>query len=249
METVSHKLPIYIKIKNDLINDILNGKYAVGSKLPSERFLAEEYNVSRVTARKSLDELISRNFAEIHTGKGTFVKRNSIIKDISECTGFTAHLEEQGLSNLYSKILKIGTTPAHHETALQLKIKLGEPVYVIDRARYLKDEVIAVEYSQLPRSLFPDLLKHDFEKESLYRTLQNEYGLIITNTTEKLSFHYCDEKLADIFNIDQGEPLFKLENISSLSDSIPFETCTSFYRNDFIFQSSRKISFQPELLL
>lgn len=242
MNLLWDKLPIYVKIKNNLINDILNGKYAVGSKLPSERFLAEEYNVSRVTARKSLDELISRNYAEIHKGKGTFVKRTSIVKDVSECTGFTTHLEEQGLSNVQSKVLQACTAPAPHEIALQLKIKLGEPVYNIDRARYLNDEVIAVEYSRLPCSLFPDLLKYDFEKESLYKTLVNEYGLTITNSSDDLSFHYCDQTLSDIFKIDQGESLFKMDSVTTTSDQTPFESCTSYYVNSFIFRSSLKNS-------
>lgn len=242
METDYHKLPFYIKIRNDLINDILNGKYIIGSKLPSERFLAETYNVSRMTAKKSLDALVSYKYAEIHKGKGTFVKRISIIKNITECTGFSAHLEEQGLNNLHAKILNVCTEPAPHEIALQLKIKLGEPIYTIDRARYLDDMVIAIEYSHLPLSLFPDLLKHNFEQESLYKTLENEYGLIITDSTEDLSFHYCDEKLSDLFNIEPGEPLFKMEGISCFSDSIPFESCTSFYRNGFVFRSSRKNS-------
>ena len=46
--------PVYIKIHNQLKKDIENKKYAVGARIPAERKLALEFNVSRMTLRQAI---------------------------------------------------------------------------------------------------------------------------------------------------------------------------------------------------
>lgn len=52
--------PLYLKIYNDLLAGIKNGTYASGSRLPSEKELSSNYDVSRITSKKALEMLASR---------------------------------------------------------------------------------------------------------------------------------------------------------------------------------------------
>ena len=65
--------PMYQKIYKDLYNDILTGKYKVGDRLPSENELSENYGVSRITSKKSLEIMADRGYVMRQPGKGTFV--------------------------------------------------------------------------------------------------------------------------------------------------------------------------------
>lgn len=65
--------PMYQKIYEDLYGDIVNGKYGIGDRLPSEKELSEFYSVSRITSKKSLEIMADRGYVMRQPGKGTFV--------------------------------------------------------------------------------------------------------------------------------------------------------------------------------
>lgn len=64
---------LYIKLKNDIIWKIFDGIYKDGEAIPSERILADEYNMSRVTVRKALDLLEKEGIVKRKLGTGTIV--------------------------------------------------------------------------------------------------------------------------------------------------------------------------------
>ena len=64
---------LYKKIYHDLLNSIRSGEYAVGTRLPSEMELADQYGVSRITSKKALEMLANRGLVFRRPGKGTFV--------------------------------------------------------------------------------------------------------------------------------------------------------------------------------
>ena len=65
--------PKYIRIKEDLIAGVASRRFR--DRLPSENELARRYRVSRMTARKALDELVRDGIARRIPGKGTFLKK------------------------------------------------------------------------------------------------------------------------------------------------------------------------------
>ena len=68
-----HPVPIYRQLKEMLQSQIEQGVYYSHQKLPSERNLCRDYNLSRMTARRALQELIEEGLAYTRVGKGTFV--------------------------------------------------------------------------------------------------------------------------------------------------------------------------------
>ena len=56
--------PIYIKIHNQLRENIEDGKWKVGEKIPAERELAGQFNVSRMTLRQAIQELVDEGILE-----------------------------------------------------------------------------------------------------------------------------------------------------------------------------------------
>lgn len=65
--------PLYLKIYNDLLAGIKNGTYALGSRLPSEKELSSDYDVSRITSKKALEMLAEQNMITRMPGKGSYV--------------------------------------------------------------------------------------------------------------------------------------------------------------------------------
>jgi DNA-binding transcriptional regulator YhcF (GntR family) len=72
-----HPIPIYLQLKALLRNQIEQGVYQSHQKLPSERDLCQLHDLSRMTARRALQELIDEGLAYTRVGKGTFVSDQS----------------------------------------------------------------------------------------------------------------------------------------------------------------------------
>lgn len=71
------KEPVYKQIVNYINRKISSGDWTIGSKLPSQRILAESFGVNRSTVVRALEELCSCGILEGTTGKGTVVTSNT----------------------------------------------------------------------------------------------------------------------------------------------------------------------------
>lgn len=118
---------LYTKVSDNLREDIKNGKYKNGDKLPSENMLATRYSISRLTARQALSVLVNEGLVEKFQGKGYFCKRDVTGKKIHVLLDMTDYyfipyyiqsisriLEENGADliaedtkNSYKEILKL----------------------------------------------------------------------------------------------------------------------------------------------
>lgn len=70
----SSKDPIYLQIKNQIRDAILNDELDINEPLPSIRFLAKELKVSVITTKRAYDELEKDGLINTVPGKGSFIK-------------------------------------------------------------------------------------------------------------------------------------------------------------------------------
>jgi len=93
-------IPVYFQITLDLEQRISGGEWRADNRLPSEPDLATQYNVSRMTIRQAINELVKDGILIRRRGNGTFVNR--VYLDI------TVNQKEDALSRLSSKTEKFG---------------------------------------------------------------------------------------------------------------------------------------------
>ncbi|HGW6192749.1 TPA: GntR family transcriptional regulator, partial [Enterococcus faecalis] len=67
--------PMYLEIKNDLKQQIVNGEFHNGDRFYSEAEIIKKYNVSSITAIRALKELVNEGYIVRYQGKGTFISR------------------------------------------------------------------------------------------------------------------------------------------------------------------------------
>ncbi|HBH6732297.1 TPA: GntR family transcriptional regulator, partial [Enterococcus faecium] len=76
------QLPLYLQLKEILKNKINTGEYPENTKIPAESELIESYEVSRITVRKAVEELVEEGYLLKKQGKGTFVNRHKVFRKI-----------------------------------------------------------------------------------------------------------------------------------------------------------------------
>src|SRR5436309_393204 len=94
-EDLSDSSPLYIQVARKLTQDVRDGRYQVDQALPSERSLSEQLDVSRVTARKAIDQLVDQGLVVRKRGSGNYVAPR-IEQPLSNLTSFSEQLQQRG---------------------------------------------------------------------------------------------------------------------------------------------------------
>lgn len=202
---------------------------AVGTSMPSERQLAEETGVSRMTARRAIDELVRDGLLVRHVGRGTFVARPLVSVPL-QLTGFTDDITARG-SRPASRVLRAEIAPADGSTAQALRIHEGDDVIHLARVRLADGLAIAIERSHLPAGRFPGLLDHDYATESLYRVLGEEHRVRFDSGSQVIRASLASAPDASTLDIRVGAPVLELVR-TSVSQGEVVEWTTSTYPGD-----------------
>ena len=89
-------VPAYIRIHDAIKKEIDGGVWEIGQRLPSERDLADDYEVSRMTLRQAITLLVEEGILERRVGSGTYVASHRVQEKMRGTTSFTEIVRSQG---------------------------------------------------------------------------------------------------------------------------------------------------------
>lgn len=217
-------IPVYYQLKEDIKEKISMGIWKVGQYIDSERELAEHYNVSRMTIRQALGELVQEGILVREKGKGTFVCEPKVKQ--MDIMSFSDMVHKMGLE-LKTEVVQFEklSTPEEFE-----EILLSNYIYKINRLRLVEGVVIANEIVYIPCQYLIDINEENL-KESLYKILSDR-GYTIDHSEASIQAVLMDEKCKRLFRTEKDIPLIKSfsKNISSDGKLLFIEE--SVYRSD-----------------
>jgi GntR family transcriptional regulator len=222
--------PLYLQLKNKLIQRIASEVYKSGEKLPSERALSEDHNISRMTVREALKGLANEGYIYTQMGKGTFVSNMHYRQDTA-LTGFTEQMQKIG-GVVSSKVLEFLLEPVTPSAMVMLEIKPGDLVYKLKRIRYVNTRVLAIETAFVPAILCKGLDKYDFSKQSLYGTLRKEYGLQLVLAEQTIVASLANDDEYRLFESYPPEAVLRIKRITKNNYKEIVEFVESVYRGD-----------------
>lgn len=224
-------IPIYYQLKEALKQQIESGILKPHERVPSERELEEAYHISRMTARRALEELEAEGYIYRAQGKGSFVAEPKIRQGLLWLTSFTEDMRERGM-RAGAKVLRVEVV-SDERVARKLGIDPGEEFVMLQRLRTADGKPMALETSYLRRRFCPGLEGHDFTDRSLYRILQEEYGLRLGRAEQAVEAKVAGEFEAELLGVKPGAPILSMERITYLDDGqTPIEYVRSIYRGD-----------------
>ncbi len=105
MVTVLGQQPRYMQLAQTLINEIQSGRFPVGSTIPTEFELCEQFGASRSTVREAVKQLVQLGMVVRQAGVGTTVKAvrseggyRQVMQQLSDLHRYTADTVLQILS-------------------------------------------------------------------------------------------------------------------------------------------------------
>jgi GntR family transcriptional regulator len=211
------------------LSNVIDGGLEPHSRLPTERALATEFDVSRLTVRRALDRLEHDGLVYRVQGAGTFVADPHITKSV-ELTSFSEDMRARGLVP-GSSILIRETIAAGARIGTKLRLSPAAEVYHIRRARTADGEPICLEDSYLNAELMPGVIDN-IGDESLYNVLEQSYGLRIEWAEQSIRASVVEPEEAELLHAPPFSPTFHVARTSFDRQDRAVEYAESIYRGD-----------------
>jgi len=198
-------LPLYIQLKNYIKSNIDQGKFTTGMQLPSEAELQNMYNMSRVTVRRAIDELVKDGYLIKSQGKGTFVNRADLFKNAKDVRSFTKICEMQGKTT-DSIVLVNELVEGTDSQCKFLNLPIGSKVVMLKRIRRVDGKPMMLETNFL-HPAYKGLLECDLTK-SLYDVLITKFDTVPERKgLNELAIVYAKGEVAMFLQVPDGQPL------------------------------------------
>ena len=242
---------LYQKIADFLIGDINQKKYNANDVLPSEKKLAEKYQVNRSTIRQAIDVLVEKDLVYRRQGSGTFVKENKLNYSLNAQSNFTQNLIEIGYLPCL-KIISSKLMPAPFNVANSLEIAQEELVFKIKSIRsafFCTEEINDNEITPLclSTSYFierkcPKLSSLVYQTNSIYKLLKSQYNISPYRTKNIIEVGLSNREDSQYLNIRKNSPILISISLVKDSDESFFEYTVSRFSGEMV---SFEISFPP----
>jgi GntR family transcriptional regulator len=226
-------VPLYDQIKQVLVDRIQRGELRIGDRLSAETELEGVFNVSRITVRRAIQELVREGFLYRKPGKGTFVVGDVGRRELQRLRGFQDDMTGRG-HTVSSQVLSVNPRTHDAEVASRLKLEDREPIFRLARLRLADGVPMAVQTSWLPAYLCPGLETMDLTG-SLYSLLEQHFNLRLYRGDHTIRARRARSEEAQLLGITRGAPVLTGERQVYLADLTPLEFVTSVSRGDLYY--------------
>lgn len=200
--------PLYFQLFSLLKGMILDGTLPYGERIPTEEQLAKAFKVSRITAKRSMDELAKENLVERRRGKGSHVIYKYTPKPVkAPLVGMLQEIESMA-RNSHAKVLECNLMTPPRSIRDELELADGEKALHLIRVRERQGLKFGYYVSWTAGVTMPDDPSHfeNVPRLSYFR----EKGLEITHVTQTLSAMAATDEIAKALGVAQASPLLTL---------------------------------------
>lgn len=219
-------IPLYSQLKDRIISAINNDELKYGEKIPTEIEIMEQYNVSRITVRRAIEELVEEGYLIKKQGKGTFVIKNKIERKLTysykntQTISFTKELE---LNNIIpsAQVIDLKIIDPIEEFNKMLNINLNDKLIYMKRLRLANNIPTVIEINYFSYTYFEELLNKNLTG-SLYKILEEDFK-VFPNKNLKLELEVvkANDEQSKLLNIPISEPLFLFFGITADNNNNP----------------------------
>lgn len=220
--------PLYLQLQRVIRDAVRAGKLEADEALPSERDLARQLGISRVTVRKAIAGLVDKGILVQRWGSGTFIAPAMHVEQaLSRLSSFTDDMTARGLRP-GATVLDRSNGPSSPNESMALGISPGEPVSRLKRLRLAGDVPMAIEHAIVPARFLPD--PHIVDGSLYAALIDRGYGP--KRALQRLHAVLLNPGQAILLQVPPASPALYIERRSFLENGEAVEFTSSYYRGD-----------------
>lgn len=197
---------LYMQIAGELLRKIEDRQYVCGDIIPGEYQLAEQYGVSRMTAKLALTQLESKGYVERKRGKGTVVIYGKISEALKEVVSFSEEMKQNGVT-MKTTFCRIEAIHPDRFTASKLQVSESDVISRLVRIRSAINKPLVYTTTYLKLEGLP--LDAETYHQSLYAYLKEQHQIIIAKAVDQLEAVNANKRIAESLEIEEGSAAFK----------------------------------------
>jgi DNA-binding GntR family transcriptional regulator len=198
---------LYVQLYDIMKKKIEDKEWSLGFRIPIEQELCNVFEVSRVTVRSAISELVRQGYLIRQQGRGTFVSKKVISDKLTMFTTFGELMLEEGIDFSTDMLAQTIMMPVD-DLADKLNVSGDKHIIYIKKLRKVDNKPILIQETYIPFHICPPLLEEDVRKNSLFELLERKHGIHLTGVR-----NYFDVKY---LNADEGMLLALSENSPAL---------------------------------
>ena len=225
------RVPLYHQIFLILRNRIFGGEVRPGELVPGEQELAAEFNVSRITAKRALNELAGAGLVVRERGRGTRVTHRPKAPAVtSSIEGWLENISLMGIAT-EARVLDFGYLAASEDIAHALELDPGTDVQHAVRVRSLDGEPMSYLVTYVPADIGRQYDRVDLDTKPLLLLLELA-GVKVASARQTISATLADSEVAGALSVHAGSPLIEVRRVVRDASGRPVEYIRALYRPD-----------------
>jgi GntR family transcriptional regulator len=229
---------LYARVEETIAAEIAAGEYRPGDQLATEDELLQRFEVSRITVRRAIQNLVQRGLLEIRRGRGTFVLEPRIEAELSKLSGFVEDMNAAG-RRASARVIRRGVMTATARIAEHLQLARGARVMQIERVRLADGQPVSFDQTYLPLALGKKIVRNDLRMHPIFTLLEQEYGVPLLEADYLLEAVAASKAVADALQVPMGTPIFQIERTSRTAHGNPVDYEVLSYRGDLVRFTTR----------
>jgi GntR family transcriptional regulator len=229
-------LPLYIQLMEIILKMIEEGKYLEHDKLPSERELCEQFDVSRITVRQTFQELEKDGYIYKKHGKGTYAAPKKHAQQLLTVWSFAEEMKRSD-KHPETKVLSFDRILPTEKVRLALRFQGTEEVFKVTRLRLANGVPLLYEVSYLPVNLFPGLTREQLEEKPMYQVFEENYSVKVEKAIEEFHAENIQEEEAKLLEVKPATACMKIMRYALFQGDV-VEYTESAARGDQFFYTA-----------
>lgn len=202
--------PAYAQLVNIIKQQIAQGIFRPGDRLPSESKICQQYQVSPMTVRRAFNILIDQGVASAMQGRGTFVNSLNIGSAAFQLKGMQEFFRDK---NTTVKILEARIVTAEERAAKKLESRLNDPLIYIRRLLLKDEEPFFYHKEYLIYDPTRPIVESELEVTSLQGLFDGSGSSEFKHGELSIEATVITAEEAKILRAELGFPAFCLEHI------------------------------------
>jgi GntR family transcriptional regulator len=209
---------LYIQLTRIFVEEISSGRWKLNQKIPTEEELCGKYDVSKITVRQAINNLVSDGYLMKIQGKGTYVISSLPIVGLAMKTRFTEDMFGKEVK-AEKEIISLGTEDIPPEVKAYLRT--NDAVYHVLCKRKMNEKTAYLDESFIPRHIMPDLGNLDIAHISLYSLLQERGTKKIFKVIQTVEVSKVWGDSAKYLELKEGTHVLAVHRLLFSSDNTP----------------------------
>jgi GntR family transcriptional regulator len=238
------RVPLYHQLYSVLKTAILDGKIPHDARMPTEQQLVATFDVSRITAKRAMDELAAEKLIARFRGRGSHVTYHYTLKPVrAPLVGMLENIKEMGKHSIV-RVVSTETAVPPPDVRQILRVQDRDVVHRVVRVSSNEDGEPYVYYLSWTVGIRRGFTKRKLEKHTRLDLLRDN-GIHLTKVEQVLSAENASMPIAAELDIEPGTALLSIRRLGYIEDGAIVDVVDGFY-NPKRFQYAMVSSIDQE---